>query len=645
MKYSFYKLLFIAFVVGLLFPFQIFAQSNVQTDKTVKCLTNRPEDPGNNRALTWHDPPSPQSIPKYLKGNFAPNSTVYAVACIGSGAGRICGTGNAAFDAEFLSTSGLNQAAANQINVTFYHTDNHDVENPKFEIDVTGEISVDAIVGGTTASSGSYEFFGVEILPHVENNLTGAGALQQATFDFAALAGKDCAKIKWTHYDPYGVVFDSVSLEPLGNVVVTIRNEANVPLVNNPVMRNNTPTTEDGVYNYLVPPGKYILTFEVPSGYQFSATPNASPNMAKVYDFIDDNETKSHCTIYKPNEIIDEQAGTPECRNVPLDPISVAPSVKVPVSMLYSFEKDVDREMYVLKGKVSHPLTSIVAFQYINGIGAAPMQKIEIGKIESNHSGYYTLEIPLAKVLADSPIEVEFIKSSLLGVSPQAKNPFLRLIGILYDSIIKRAIAQTSTSQKLILDPLPTYIEGYAYDESQQAIPNATVQVKLKNGDSTYYETIADKNGYFYISPKNLPTTPINLEFYLNVVKPGGGKIKYRIFEFTQANKYYFTKENINLLTGKKNGVAPEPQAPEKTALEIVPVSNSDRILAQQKKTGSPSNSSTIPVVPVKGASPTVNPINQQIILIVSVILMLGIVGGVAVVMIVKKNTSSPPPY
>jgi hypothetical protein len=644
MKYSCYKLLFVASIIGLFFPFHIFAQSNVQTDKTVKCLTNRPEDPGNTRSLTWHDPPSPQSIPKYLKGNFAPGSIVYAVACIGSGAGRICGTGNATFDAEFLSTSGLAQAAANQINVTFYHTDNHDVENPKFEIDVSGDISVDAIVGGTTANSGAYEFFGVEILPHVDTNITGAGALQQATFDFAAVAGKDCAKISWTHHDPYGVVFDSMSLEPLGNVVVTIRNEANVPLVNNPVLRNNTPTTEDGVYNYLVPPGKYILTFEVPTGYQFSATPHANPNMAQVYDFIDDNDTKNHCTIYKPNEIIDEKENMPECRNIPLDPISVPPSVKDPFSILYSFEKDVDNELYRLKGKASHPLTTIVAFQNINGTGGAPMQKIELGKIESNHSGFYTLEIPLTKVLADSPIEVEFIKSSLLGVPPQARASFFKMIGALYDSLIKKVSAQTSTSQKLVLDPLPAYIEGYAYDEAQQAIPNATVQVKLKNGDSTYYETVADKNGYFYISPKNLPTTPINLEFYLNIVKPGGGKIKYRVFEFTQANKYYFTKENINLLTGEKNGVVAEPQPPEKTALEIIPLSNDDRILAQQKKTGS-SRGDTLPVEGTKSVLPGVNPINQQIVLIVALILMLGIVGGVAVVMIVKKNASPPPMY
>lgn len=637
MKYSFFKLVFVFSVIVLFLPFNIFAESNVQTEKTVKCLTNRPEDPGNNRSLTWHDPPSPQSIPKYLTGKFYPDSTVYTVACIGSGAGRICGTGNSTLDNElFANTTGLNKAAADQINVRF--------NQAKYVVDATGIINVDAIVGGTAASEGQYEFFGVEIRPYIDTTIAGAGALQQATFKFEAPAGKDCASISWTHYDPYGIVFDSMSLEPLGNVVVTIRNEANMPLVNNPVLRNNTPTTEDGVYNYLVPPGKYLLTFQVPQGYKFSATPRSNTNMAKVYDFIDDNETKSHCTIYKPNEIIDEKENTPECRNVPLDPISTTPSVKNPISILYSFEKDVEKEIYTLKGKVSHPLTTIVAFQGITGQNSVPLQKIEIGKTESNHSGFYMLTIPLSKVLADSPIEVEFIKSNLLGIPPQAATSIFKTMGTLYDLLIKKVSAQTSTSQKLILDPFPAYIEGYAYDAAQQAIPNAVVQVKLKNGDSTYFETVADKNGYFFIAPKNLPIAPINLEFYLNFVKPGGGQIKYRVFEFTQANKYYFTKENINLLTGKKNGAIPEPQSPEKTALNIIPVSDNERIEAQQKKLGSAAQS-TAPNDAVKNTTSVTNPINQQIMIIVSLILILGIVGAVAVIMIIKKNSSPPPLY
>jgi hypothetical protein len=643
MKKIFLGLTFLLLVIGLTSPFPLFAQSNVQTEKTIKCLTNRPEDPGNNRSLTWHDPPSPQSIPKYLKGtNFLQGSTVYAVACLGTGTGRVCGTGSQQYDDELFGENpvGINRGTA-QINVTFYHK-GESTANPKFEVDATQLIEVDATVGGTTASSGGYEFFGVEVRPPVNSAAGTAGALQQASFKFEAPSGKDCAIISWTHHDPYGIVFDSVSLEPVANVVVTIRNEAGVPLVNNPVLRNNASTKEDGVFNYLVPPGKYILTVQPPTGYQFSATPHSSPNMAKVYDFIDDNDTKNHCTIYKPNEIIDEKADMPECRNIPLDPVSIAPAVKNPVSMLYDFQKDTDKGSYVIKGKASHPLTTVVAYQKINGQGVA-MQKIELGRIESNHSGFYLLEIPIEKVLTDSAIEIEFIKSTLLGTTPQA-NASLNIFDAIHDFIFKSVNAQTASPQVLVLDPLPTYIEGYAYDEAQQAIPNATVQVKLKNGDSTYFQTTADKNGYFYIAPSSLPTTPLNLEFYLNVVKPGGKSIKYRIYEFTQANKYYFTKENINLLTGKKDGEIATPQAPGKTELNIVPVTGgtNGKVGSKLGKNGTSLNSDSSSTTNESQKGVANNPMGQQVAIIIAVLALLGIVGAVVAVMIVKKNSSPP---
>ncbi|MCX6730915.1 MAG: carboxypeptidase-like regulatory domain-containing protein [Candidatus Roizmanbacteria bacterium] len=618
MKKIFFGLTLFFLIVGLTHPFPAFSQSNVQGEKTVKCLTNRPEDPGNSRSLTWHDPPSPQSIPKYLKGTFLQGSTVYTVACLGSGTGRVCGTGSTQYDDELFGA------------------------NP---VGINRGTKVDATVGGTTNPSGGYEFFGVEIRPPVNGSAGDAGALQQATFKFEAPSGKDCAVISWTHHDPYGIVFDSVSLEPVANVVVTIRNEAGVALVNNPVLRNNATTREDGVYNYLVPPGRYLLTVQPPAGYQFSATPHASPNMAQVYDFIDDNDTKNHCTIYKPNEIIDEKADMPECRNIPLDPVTTKPTVKSPINMQYDFQKNTDKGTYVIKGKVSHPLSTVVAYQKITGQGATPMQKIELGRVDSNHSGFYTLEIPIAKVLTDSAIEVEFIKSTLLGAAPSASVPG-DIFNRIHDFLFKSVNAQTSSQQTIVIDPLPSYIEGYAYDEAQQAIPNAVVQVKLKNGDSIYYQTKADKNGYFYISPSSLPTTPLNLEFYLNFVKPNGGNVKYRVFEFTQANKYYFTKENINLLTGKKNGEVATPQAAGKTELNIVPVDGTGSNKTGMKTTSSNlKTSSSLSNGETQQGTSATNPVNQQVIVIVALIIVLGIVGAVVAVAIVKKNSSTPPTY
>lgn len=617
---------FISLITTLLFitPFRLSAESNATADKNVKCLEKRDEDAGDNRSLTWHDPPSPKSLNKYLKGSFTPGATVYAVACIGSGVGRICSTGNNELNNELFNGGVGSIALGNGINVTF--------NNPKQEIDNTGEFKVDAVVGGTTQPSGEYFFYGVEVVQKVDNTVAGAGALQQNTFNFVDLEGKNCTKIAWTHHDPYGIVFDSVSLEPLGNVVVTINDDKGKPLENSPVLFNNRPTAEDGVYNYLVPPGKYIMTVQVPSGYKFSATPKSNPNINTVYDFIDANDQKSHCTVYKPGEIIDEKADMPECRNIPLEPVTVQPMVKDPVSMLYSVDKKLDDNLYIIKGKVSHPLATVVAYQAISAT-----QKVELARKESNNSGFYQLDIPLSSIAADAPLEIQFVKSSLMGTA-QTRSFFNSLIGFINRIFVKNVSAQTPPSV-LILDPLPTYLEGYAFDSAHQIIPNATVEVVLKERGSVYYQTSADENGYFYIAPKNLPSTQLGLEFTLRFVTKNGEKVPYKLYEFSKANKYYFTKENINLLTGMKNGKVAEPQPASETDLGIIALSPKEQEEVRRRNAASAAkNSSETVVTTSQEEKTTQSKAMQQIIIVLVVLVVLGGVGAVVAVSALKKK-------
>lgn len=617
---------FVSLIIALLFitPLSLYAESNATADKNVKCLEKRDEDAGDNRSLTWHDPPSPKSLNKYLKGSFSPGSTVYAVACIGSGAGRICSTGNNELNNELFNGGVGSIALGNGINVAF--------NNPKQEIDNTGEFKVDAVVGGTTQPSGEYFFYGVEVVQKVDTTVAGAGALQQNTFNFVDLEGKNCTKIAWTHHDPYGIVFDSVSLEPLGNVVVTINNDKGQPLENSPVLFNNKPTAEDGVYNYLVPPGKYIMTVQIPNGYKFSATPKSNPNIKTVYDYIDDNDQKSHCTVYKPGEIIDEKADMPECRNIPLEPVTVPPTVKDPVSMLYSVNKNMDEGLYIVKGKVSHPLATIIAYQTIS-----TTQKVELARKDSNNSGFYQLDIPLASIAPDAPLELQFVKSPLMGTT-QTRSLFKSLVSFINRIFVKDVSAQTSGGV-LILDPLPTYIEGYAFDGAHQIIPNATVEVVLKDRGSVYYQTTADENGYFFIAPKNLPSTQLGLEFTLRFVTKNGEKVPYKLYEFSKANKYFFTKEGINLLTGMKNGKVAEPQPASETDLGIIALSPKEQEEIKRRNAATQNNNAETETTVGEKAKSAQPQAMQQIIIVLLVLVVLGVVGAVVAVSAFKKKS------
>ena len=122
------------------------------------------------------------------------------------------------------------------------------------------------------------------------------------------------------------------------------------------------------------------------------------------------------------------------------------------------------------------------------------------------------MEFPISKVQSDSPIVVNFVKSSLMGFATK-----------------KTVATPPGAKTSLTLQPLPSYIEGYASDKNNQIVPNAIIQIRLKNGNGIYYQTTADANGYFFIASKNLPTATLNLEFYLNFIDPSG-KISHMLF-------------------------------------------------------------------------------------------------------------------
>jgi hypothetical protein len=131
------------------------------------------------------------------------------------------------------------------------------------------------------------------------------------------------------------------------------------------------------------------------------------------------------------------------------------------------------------------------------------------------------------------------------------------------DTTIPSAGAKTVETQ---IDPIPRYLEGYAYNKAGQKVPFATVQIKLKMSDQVYYETTADANAYYTVSPRFLPILP----FYIEVIaaragttgvitSTGGSKIT--IPDYAKQNKDYHQQNGVDIMTGTKNGTKVDPRA------------------------------------------------------------------------------------
>lgn len=645
-SYKRMKIASIVTIFALLFNFFSFlvfsvnAQSNATEDRITSCLKNR-VDPATGQKipdsfnLTWHDPPSPQSLKKYLTGTFHPVTDVYAIACKGTDAGRTCSTGNKTnddylffSDLEIQNSTGqtvvINQGtAANTdltqlINVKFY-VPGTSTEGSKATSDSIGTVNYDAVIYGTTADSGGYSFYGIQIVKknNVDVGVFDEGGQQQGTFEFEFpdTSGTDCASISWTHHDPYGIVFDAKSLEPLSGVTVTILDKDGKKVSYDGFV-NDQKTGPDGVFNYAVQAGTYTLVLTPPANYKFESSPPLNSNAERVYVFQDTNG--SFCSLYKPGEAINEIIDTPmevikkspdpECRNVPLTPLGAPYVADQVVSIFYDINKD--NLVYTFKGKVSHPLTLVSVMQ----------DGQQLGSQKANNSGHYTVSVPVSSISQTAPLEVVFTKANLTG-------DFAWLIKRFFGFDVNAA----TILSKITVDPMPSYIEGYAYDTQKQVIPNAVVKLRLRKTGGVYYETKADEKGYFVVSPSNIPTMEYQLEF-INPVT--GKKSTQRTYQFAKNNSEYLKTNRINLITATKDGkslIAEDNKKEAEAAIAAQKESAAQKLSNQNPIQNLKNNAALTAIAKKTGLDP---------LLLTAVVFVVLIAGAIGIFIFLRQKTS-----
>lgn len=383
-------------------------------------------------------------------------------------------------------------------------------DNEPIKTDASGNVNteVNVNIGGGREDQGIMgRFFGLvisdvtnEALPTIPE---GQGnTLQYGTLFFpTGIPNNDkCISIHW---DPYGRVFDSKSLEPLPNTTVELldQNRARYSQVG---IQNPQHTSFDGAFGFYVKDGTYYLN-PSKSGYQFPV------NMADVKP----NYAKAYFDLYtSANPII--QKGQTIHVDVPLKPL-VSPYRGNPVVMMYSGFILPNTLTMQVEGKISHPLSIVILTQ--NGK--------EIARTTADKFGFFQFAVDNRTITSDAPINFELIKVDL---TTGTQSP---------------AIISDKT-----LNPIPRYIEGHAYNNAGVVIPFANVAVKLEMSDGTYYQTQADKDGYFLITPQFLPL----FNYYLELTgATGGQKIRQTTAKFAEFNKSYLEANKIDLMTATEN--------------------------------------------------------------------------------------------
>jgi len=449
---------------------------------------------------------------------FPENRDIFIVGCISTDSGIKCTTGDDNLNRQ-VNDLGFTVADGRDYGYVFKAA-----ENPTRVRE--GKVSV--IVRSYTPTSQNHLFFGIAEVTQAEYG--GAErTVQYGTFGFSEDPQK-CISIRW---DPRGRVFDSKSLEPLPNAIITLLNSSkekvNIVGVENPVI-----TKDDGLFNFFVPSGTYYLS-PAKDNYEFPVEKkDINGNFRQIY-YCD---SKISYFLYNEQLPIHERNELLHC-DVPLKPLGTPFKAEKPVAMEYGYL--VMQNSHRFFGRFSHPLTIVRLTQG---------DKI-INEITSDKFGNWEMTVSSKKIASDGGnLEIIGIKNPNIypnSSSPTSLNFFNRLISLFFKSVF----SQETKTNKIVLEPILRHLEGYTYDAKGEPIAYATVSIITRMNNRIFFQTQADEKGFFVIYSNQLPVFPYFIEFS----SPANPKIKISTTtsQFLSKNKNYLEQNKINLISATKN--------------------------------------------------------------------------------------------
>ncbi len=482
-------------------------------------------------AGTAHPDPANKDHEVKIGGTGFPTGVdIYLVACLTTDTFTKCTTGDPASD----GLLGIEKKAGHVFKILG--------SNPR-KAEANGNLS--AIVRSYYPDKVRHKFFGV--YPGV---LTGAGGeastITYGTFDFTS-ANKKCFGIKW---DPEGRVFDSRSLEPVENATVTLLDETKAKA--KLTIDTKVNTSKDGGFSFYTPAGSYYFD-PAKTGYRFPVAINKlHPNYSKAYYCDQDENNQYDYPIYDKQYKIVEQNKLLHC-DIPLDPGSNPPLHKDPEILTFGQMAVPGTLSTQFEGTVTHPFTRILLIGEKTGKEYVRIDADKFGNfIKVVDNSLLPQDEGLRDPLADPQPVVKFDLTTGQYLS-QKENLLKRLKKLVLAIFPINVSAQTTKyiTRAYAMEPILRYLEGYAYNTQGQAIPFATVSIKLQMSGKTVYQTTADKDGFFRIAPQNLPI----FEYYVEFTPPNSSiPVKMTTSEFSQKNKNYLAENKINLMTVTEGG-------------------------------------------------------------------------------------------
>lgn len=367
---------------------------------------------------------------------------------------------------------------------------------------------------------------------------------KQATLSFPDLSDT-CQGVTW---DPEGIVFDAQTGIPLGDVSLAINySEAAAgpftkatsgldavlpPGTDNPLM-----STAAGFYRFYGAEGYYTI---VPQHgvYQHMADKQVTipASVAKIYP-----TGKNYYSNSKP---IYEKAGTRQVKNIPL---VVKPGQQRPqfvFQVLSSVINTTPRGAVEITGRVNAPATLVLEIcSNLSGIPNCRAKKEYApgaGGPSPDNNFSYSISAKQTDLQAGENFKVSFEPLTVNPVQTKT-SPIMKHIQKILSALVPEVSAQESTVS-FTVEPIPTYLEGFAYDSTGHTIPNAMVSIYVSFSPRPLYQVQANENGFFRITSNHLPKNPYTVTY----TTADGSKVSVTTSQFLAQNNEFMQVEKVN---------------------------------------------------------------------------------------------------
>ncbi len=319
---------------------------------------------------------------------------------------------------------------------------------------------------------------------------------------------------------------------------------ADIASQNNLLIINPYPTYNTGYFNFLLNPGKYYRLDASLAGYNLMSKTESAKIPANASKIYFDSRTRRTDFWFSDSDAF-YQGTTLLHKDIPLMPTDgIGHSYGMEILTKNKYQSN-DGKYIIYEGRVSHPFARLVVRTCSGDPEACNSPVIYTSKQGGpDEFGKFKIQLDQTVLKAGEKYQPTFEKVSLINTPLAQNNVLKKVMSWVQKAVFGEVQAQENTQiTDDPIQPIVSYIEGFAYDTDGNLMPGAQVGLYVDMMSQPVYYTTANENGYYKITSENIP----NADYVIKYTSADGQKTStLTTSQFAKQNEEFTTLEKIN---------------------------------------------------------------------------------------------------